>query len=190
MRTTQRVLPILVVLCLGITACGVHSQKRGINTARAAIIAASKASEVVNETTTAIYAAKPDEDEESYCRNKILALVYAQTNLVLANAADAVKLWETALLVYLAKQDAGGNTTLEWGEVLSTQAAWFQILEQVLAVLDGVRQTLKLWSVKLPHIVDYAWAMLSGLAGKPDAAFEFDFAGLQESICINYLPGK
>ena len=179
-----------MALCLALAACGANQQKNAINHARAGIIAASKASEIANKTTAEVYATKPPEDEESYCRNKIAGLIFAQVDIVLAQAADAVLLWEQAFVVYLAKKDAGGNKELEWAEVLSTESAWFQILAKTLAVMDGVRQTLKLWNVPLPTIMDYAWTLLSGLGGKAAVDFEFDFKDLQGSICVSYLPEK
>lgn len=183
---------ILVALCaLVLMACGPVKQQRGkINNARMAIAAGGEALGAADAIVADLYQDRPLEDTESYCRNKIASVIFTQFKIVLEAAADSVLLWEQALDTYLVRKDAKQSSTLEWGEVLSSEAEWFKVFEKVAAVLEDVRQTLMLWIPnKIPYWVNYAWKFVGGMAGKDVVDFEFDFSSLRESVCKDYLPG-
>jgi len=186
----KHVLILFIVFALAAQACAISTQKTGIRDARLAVGGVGVAVEAADKVTAAYYADKPASDDKSYCQNKIASVVFRQAVIVLNAAADSIALWEQSLMTYLARKDAGGNVDNEWDVVLSSEAEWFKVAIRVVAVLDGVMQTLKLWGVPIPKEVDYAWGFIYGMTGKPaHDPFEFDWGDMKDSICMGYLPG-
>lgn len=182
---------VFLLLVFVVSACSVRGQKSAINDARIGVASGAVALKATDEIVAGYYADKPAEDEESYCRNKIASIILTQIKISLETAADAILVWEESLAAYLAKKEAKQEIEIDWQEVLSSESSWFKILASVLGALDGLRKSLKLWSIELPYALDYAWDFLSGLSGKEvQGDFEFDFKDLKESICINHLPGS
>jgi hypothetical protein len=99
-----------------------------------------------------------------------------------------INVWARALSTYEAKQEMDGELDIDWSNVMSSEAEWFKYAVDVVAVLDGVRLTLKLWGVKMPSLLDKGWSIVSGLTGKEATTFAFDFSELKGSICFDKVP--
>lgn len=184
----RRALPIVlaaVMLC----ACGASSQRKAIRHARISIEAADIAWEAADAAVASAYAEKPADDEESYCKNKIAAVMFAQVDLTMAAAADTVHAWEVSLDVYEAKKAAGTVGDVDWQNVLSSEADWLKVASSVAAGLGVIRDMMVLWGVKLPAVVDKVWSFVASMGGRAPASFEVDYSSLKDSICNAYLPG-
>jgi len=182
---------ILCLLAMSLIACGGSGGMRGkINDARIGIGAGGTALKAADTVVSDLYEDAPPEDTEAYCRNKIAGLIFTQVKVVLVNAEDVVVLWEDAWLIQQANKEAGEETPLDEGNVLSSESDWMRILTDVAAVLHGMWATLKLWIPdKIPTIVDYAVSLIVGLSGKPVVEYPWDWTDLEGSVCMDYLPG-
>lgn len=181
---------IAVVLALFLGACGVHNQHKGINDARMVVATAAMAVRAADEVSAEYYKTKPADDTDSYCKNKITALVLGQAVDTLRGAAESIRLWEDALVVYLARKDAGENTSFEWADVLNSESMWMTLAADIAGILEYVRRTLTRWLPgKVPDALNYAWKFVSGMAGVDVVDVDFDFDTLQGSVCVEYLPG-
>lgn len=187
----MRALTIIVaVLALGFAACGAHSQQEAIKDARLGIAIAGEATKAANLAATEHFKTFPASDTEHYCKGEVCSLVFEEVQSLLLAGADAVKLWETSLAVYLAKKDAGTDTKADWDTILSSEAAWIQIAGDAIAALDFVMRELEHAGVKLPAVVAYAWRFLYGLTGRDERPpFDMDWSKIASGVCAQYMPG-
>jgi hypothetical protein len=185
----QPTIVVFIALAFALSACAAGKQHRGINNARLTVEAAAIAADAADKTLDELYKDAPPEDTDSYCKNKIAAIIFAQVRITLTEALDVILLWEKSLTTYEMKKELGSETDLDWSNVLSSEAKWMDFAVTVIAVIDGVIKTLELWGIDLPPALDRVWDFLSGMTGRPVTEFEFTFDELQESVCYDYLPG-
>ena len=178
-------LPFLIVTLLG---CGARAQANAIRDARLALAITGEATKAADLAAVEYFTEFPAEDTEHYCEGEITALVLEEVVSVLHGAADAVKLWETSLAVYMAKKDGSSETDADWSAVLSSEADWFVIAVDVVSVLDLAMRELEHAGVELPAVVSYAWQFLYSMTGRqsrePYAMTWGDLGG-----CAEYLRG-
>lgn len=181
---------LIFILCIFALGCGVHNQKKAINDARLGLAIAGEATHMADLAAVEYFEEFPAEDTKMYCKGEIVTLVLEEVVSVLQAGADSVKLWETSLGVYLAKRDAGGETKVDWDLVLSSEAAWFQIAVDVVAVVDLAMREMEHAGQPVPSIIKYAWEFLYGMTGKPAREpYEMDWGDLKSGVCGQYLGG-
>lgn len=185
----QSTIVVFVALALALSACATSKQHRGINDARLTVEAAAIAADAADKALDELYKDAPPEDTDSYCKNKIASIIFAQVRVTLTEALDVILLWEKSLTTYEMKKELGTETDFDWSNVLSSESKWMDFAITVIAVSDGVIKTLKLWGIDLPPALDRVWDFLSGMTGRPIADFEFTFDDLKGSVCYDYLPG-
>ena len=181
---------IIILVSLLFMACGVHTQQGAIADARMGLAITGEAVKMADEAAKTHFEQFPPEDTENYCKGEIVTLALEEVVAALEAAADSVKLWETSLAIYMAKKEAGEDGNTDWSTVLSSEADWFKVAVDVVAVLDVVMRELEHAGVKIPSAVSYAWKFIYGLTGKePREPYEMTWGGLEDGVCAEYLPG-
>jgi len=185
----RRAIPI-VAIALVVSACAVSTQKTAIRDARLGLAISGVAVEAADQAAVEVFVEYDAEDTEKYCQGEITLYILDQVAIALQGARDAIRLWETSLATYLVKKDGGSETETVWSEVLGCEQEWFNVLADVIAVLDMGIQYMKHAGVKMPGPLEFAWSWLYGLTGKeqhdpPDLTW----GDLADGVCAPYLPG-
>lgn len=181
---------IVPVLALTLSACGAHNQKNGIRDARLALAIVGEATKAADLAAKEHFEQFPASDMENYCKGEMTTMILEEIVSVLHGAADAVRLWETALAVYLARKDAGDNTSIEWDAILSSEAEWLKVAGDVISVMDLAMREIEHAGVNLPAVVKYAWNFIYGLVGKGERQpYEMDWKTLTDGVCAEYAGG-
>jgi hypothetical protein len=184
----RRAIPI-VAIALVMSACAVNTQKTAIRDARLGLAISGVAVEAADQAAVEVFEEYDAEDTEKYCQGEIVTLVLEEAVSALTLGADAVRLWETSLAVYLAKKDEGTDTETDWEAVLSSEAAWVEVATQVIAVLTVVIRELEHAGIEIPAPINYATDWLQGMTGRPLVEDEVDWSDLADGVCGEYIGG-
>jgi hypothetical protein len=170
-----------VALCV---ACGANSQRRAIQHARLSILGAGEAVEAVDKAVNDQYGNAPLIDKEAYCIFKRSSLILEQAKAAVFAAAEAVRVWEIALLNYQArKADKDPTVDAAWESVLDAKGTWLDMSIQIVGIVDAVIDSLGLYGVKMPSTLDYFWGLVSKLGPYHGDPPSWDWSSLKNSVC-------
>jgi len=184
----RRAIPIVAIAVL-VSACAVNSQKTAIRDARLGLAISGVAVEAADQAAVEVFEEYDASNTEMYCRGEMVALVLEEAVSALTLGADAVRLWETSLAVYLTRKEAGQDTETDWERVLSSEAEWVEMATQVIAVLTVVIRELEHAGIEIPAPISYATDWLQGMTGRPLVEYEVDWSDLTDGVCGEYIGG-
>lgn len=186
MRKALFILTLVVVFA----GCTFGKQQNAIKDARIGIAAAGIATDAASKAATEYFSTFPSSNTEKYCQGEIAALILEEAVSVENLGADGVKLWETLLVVAMAKKEQGADYKFDLDMALSSEADWLKIAEDIVGVLDFAMREIGHAGYDVPSLVKYAYKWLWSITGKPERVpYEMDWGDFKNGVCKDFIPG-